>query len=251
MEALRRAIDQGDLQLYIQPQLDQQRRIIGMEALLRWHDPELGPVSPGEFIPMAEESGLIIPLGEWVLEQACHLLDQWRTQPGLDNLTLAVNISPRQFRHPNFVEHALQCVRDTGICAEHLELEITESLLIDDLEDTIARMQQLRSRGIRFSLDDFGTGYASLGYLKRLPLYQLKIDQSFVRDLLTDPNDEAIIRTIIALGRSLDLRVIAEGVETEAQAQRLMELGCHVFQGYWFGRPEPVSAWQEKLRDAG
>jgi diguanylate cyclase (GGDEF)-like protein/PAS domain S-box-containing protein len=245
--ALRRALASDQLQLYVQPQFNSDQRCLGMEALLRWHDAELGQIAPAEFIPVAESSGLIVELGHWVLQRACQILQEWSRIPALAPLTLAVNISALQFRHPDFVRQVLERVNAAGINPQRLELEITESLLIDDLEDTIARMQELRQCGIRFSLDDFGTGYASLSYLKRLPLYQLKIDQSFIRDLLTDPNDEAIVCTIIALGRSLDLNVIAEGVETAAQARRLQTLGCHNFQGYWLGRPAAESEWRARL----
>ncbi|WP_445398919.1 EAL domain-containing protein [Zobellella sp. An-6] len=246
---LRQAMERDELELHLQPQVDAGERITGMEALLRWQHPELGPVSPADFIPLAESSGLIIPLGDWVLSRACRLLDDWSREPALAPLRLAVNISPRQFRHPDFVASLQRLLRDSGVEPARLELEITESLLIDDIEQTIGRMEQLRRLGLRFSLDDFGTGYASLGYLKRLPLSQLKIDQSFVRDLLRDPNDEAIVRTIIALGHSLDLQVIAEGVETAEQASRLQELGCTAFQGYWFGQPDSPRHWRARLSE--
>ncbi|WP_237332756.1 EAL domain-containing protein [Zobellella iuensis] len=246
---LRLALERDELELHLQPQVDAGERITGMEALLRWQHPELGRVSPADFIPLAESSGLIVPLGDWVLAQACRLLAEWRREPALARLGLAVNISPRQFRHPDFVAGLQRLLQDSGAEPARLELEITESLLIDDIEQTIDRMEQLRRLGLRFSLDDFGTGYASLGYLKRLPLSQLKIDQSFVRDLLRDPNDEAIVRTIIALGRSLDLQVIAEGVETAEQASRLQELGCTAFQGYWFGQPERSDHWRARLSE--
>lgn len=246
---LRRALANQGLELYLQPQISHTGETIGMEALLRWRDDDLGQVSPAEFIPVAEASGLIIPLGEWVLEQACALIANWQQRPALAQLTLAVNISPRQFRHPKFVSHIGELLQRTHINPARLELEITENLLIEDMENTLLRLEQLRNWGLVFSLDDFGTGYASLGHLKRLPLYQLKIDQSFVRDLLTDPNDEAIVRTIIALGKSLELRVIAEGVETAEQAERLKALGCLIYQGYFFGRPEPIHHWQQRLEN--
>lgn len=237
----------GGLLLYVQPQMDHRGRCVGMEALLRWNDQIMGWVSPGDFIPIAESSGLIIELGHWVLKQACAILARWQQIPALASVTLAVNISPRQFHHSDFIQQVEQCLEQSRIDPSRLELEITESLLIDNMEQTITRMNHLRAHGIRFSLDDFGTGYASLGYLKRLPLYQLKIDQSFTRDLLSDSNDEAIIRTIIALGHSLDLQVIAEGVETMQQVQRLEELGCLHFQGYFFGKPAPADEWEQKL----
>lgn len=244
---LRGAADRQQLALFLQPQVDAAGRITGMEGLLRWQHPTLGRVSPADFIPLAEHSGLIVPIGHWVLQQACDLLAGWAHHPALAGLGLSVNISARQFRHPGFVEDLGRLLAQSGANPARLELEITESLLIDDIEQTISRMEALGRLGVRFSLDDFGTGYASLGYLKRLPLSQLKIDQSFVRDLLTDPNDEAIVRTIIALGRSLDLQVIAEGVETAEQAERLRTLGCNAFQGYHFGRPEPAAHWRARL----
>ncbi|WP_210401724.1 EAL domain-containing protein [Lacimicrobium sp. SS2-24] len=243
--ALRLALEDDNLQLYLQPQYDADRQVFAMEALLRWQDPELGWVSPGDFIPVAEASGQIVPLGEWVMMQACRILADWDKQNSMKGIRLAVNISARQFYHPHFVEHVRQCISQTGIEPKYLELEITESLLIDDLENTINKMNLLRSMGISFSLDDFGTGYASLAYLKRLPLSSLKIDQTFVAELLSDPNDEAIVSTIVALGNSLELGVIAEGVETQQQAQRLEQLGCKAFQGYYFARPAPVEHWAE------
>lgn len=246
-KALRTAIDKGYLALHLQPQVDQNGIVNGMEALVRWTDPQLGQISPADFIPVAETSGLIVPMGQWIISQAADMLARWQHDPIMSELTLSINISPRQFHHPGFVEDIQLALNGAGINGNRLELEVTESLLIDDFEITAQRMQALRSSGIRFSLDDFGTGYASLGYLKRLPLSQLKIDQSFVRDLLIDQNDEAIVRTIIALGNSLDLRVIAEGVETQLQAERLMEMGCNHFQGYFYGRPEPESHWHKAL----
>lgn len=246
--ALRQALIHGnELQVYVQPQFDSAHHCIGMEALLRWHNTSLGWISPADFIPIAESSGLIVELGHWVLRQACATLARWQHLPYLASLTLAVNISPRQFRHSDFVNQVENCLHEFRIDPSRLELEITESLLIDNVEQTILRMNHLRSHGIRFSLDDFGTGYASLGYLKRLPLYQLKIDQSFVRDLMDDNNDEAIVRTIIALGHSLDLQVIAEGVETAAQLERLQHLGCHHFQGYFFGKPAAIGEWEARI----
>ncbi|GGD01879.1 EAL domain-containing protein [Halopseudomonas salina] len=237
---LRKAIELDQLQLHVQPQVDHTGRILGMEALLRWTHPDEGLIPPGSFIPIAESSGLIISLGEWVLREACTLLDEWAQSPETADRTLAVNISPKQFRHPGFVQTVLTLLDESHFDPRRLELELTESLLVEDVQDTAERMRILGERGVRFSLDDFGTGYASLGYLKRLPLFQLKIDQSFVRDVLTDPNDMAIVSTIVALGNSLDLRVIAEGVETEAQRDRLLQLGCLFYQGYYFGRPAPA-----------
>lgn len=244
--ALRKALAADNLELHLQPQVDAEGRVFSMEALLRWHDLEMGQMAPSDFIPVAESCGLIVPLGEWVLEKSCAMLADWTNDPLMSALTLAVNISPRQFHHSGFVAHILKCLARNQLDGARLELEVTEGLLIDDVEVTVEKMDRLREHGIRFSLDDFGTGYASLGYLKRLPLSQLKIDQSFVRDLLLDPNDEAIVRTILALGSSLDLRVLAEGVETQALAQRLREMGCQYFQGYYFSRPQSLAYWREQ-----
>lgn len=246
--ALRQAIQTQQLQLYLQPQVNAQGDICSMEVLLRWKHPDEGFISPAEFIPLAENSGLILPLGNWVLQQACRQLAEWSHGHPLGHIRLAVNISSRQFRHAQFVETLLQCLHDHGVEAARLELEITESLLIDDLDNTIRRLRELRQHGISVSLDDFGTGYASLSYLKRLPLDQVKIDQSFVRDLLDDPGDEAIVRSIIALGGSMELSVIAEGVETVAQHERLLALGCSLFQGYLFGRPAPAEYWLQQVQ---
>jgi diguanylate cyclase (GGDEF)-like protein/PAS domain S-box-containing protein len=232
----------GQLQLYYQKQVDHQGQLVGAEALVRWRHPRRGLVSPVEFIPMAEETGLILPLGQWVLEAACRQLAQWSRQAETAHLSLAINISARQFRHPDFSSHILRALADTGANPGRLKLEITESLLLDDVEDVIAKMMVLRAHGVGFSLDDFGTGYSSLSYLRRLPLDQLKIDQSFVRDIFTDANDAAIVRAIVALAESLGLNVIAEGVETLAQRDFLASQGCLAYQGYLFGRPAPVEA---------
>jgi diguanylate cyclase (GGDEF)-like protein/PAS domain S-box-containing protein len=238
---LRQAVELNQLQLYVQPQVDQVGRVLGMEALLRWTHPKDGAISPSVFIPIAESSGLIIRLGEWVLREACKLLDTWSQQTDMAHLTLAVNISPIQFHHPDFVTMLNTLLEQSRFNPEKLELELTEGLLIENIELTVDRMRDLGAYGIRFSLDDFGTGYASLSYLKLLPFFQLKIDQSFVRDLLTNADDVAIITTIVALGNSLDLRVIAEGVETKEQQTRLLQLGCLYYQGYYFGRPGPAA----------
>jgi diguanylate cyclase (GGDEF)-like protein/PAS domain S-box-containing protein len=249
--ALRSAIVQDQLSLYLQPQVDKSGQVIGMEALLRWHDSAMGSISPAEFIAIAEDSGIIIQLGQWVLEKACAILADWALDPVKSSWVLAVNISPRQFRHAGFVSHIEDTVRRSGIQASRLELEVTENLLIDNPEQVAARMKQLRLLGVQFSLDDFGTGYASLSYLKLLPIHQLKIDQSFVRDVLINSNDEAIVKTILALGASLELEVIAEGVETKAQVVRLKELGCELFQGYFFGVPSAATDYMSANRDHG
>lgn len=237
---LRLGVMQEQFQLYYQPQADSEGGITGFEALLRWPHPERGMVSPDQFIPLAEEIGLILPIGQWVLETACAQLGKWATKPETSHLTMSINVSAKQFRHPNFVAHVLVVLDHTHIAPEKLKLELTESLLLHDVEDIIVKMTALKARGVSFSLDDFGTGYSSLSYLKRLPLGQLKIDQSFVRDVLTDPNDAAIARTVVALAQSLGLSVIAEGVETSAQRDFLFSHGCLNYQGYLYGRPMPV-----------
>ena len=237
---LRSALAQGELLLYSQAVVNAAGQPTGHEALLRWKHPVRGMVSPAEFIPVAEQTGLILPIGDWVLRAACHRLASWAHHPTTAHWTLAVNLSARQLRQADFVAQVQSVLADTGANPQLLKLELTESLLLHDVEDTILKMDQLARLGIRFSLDDFGTGYSSLSYLKRLPLSVLKIDQSFVRDLLTDPNDAAIARTILQLAESLDLKVVAEGVETEGQMQLLQIMGCQAFQGYLFGRPAPI-----------
>ncbi len=244
---LRAALSQDEFTLHYQPQVDHHGHIVGLEALLRWSQPQRGMVSPGEFIPLAEETGLILPLGRWVLHTACKLLASWRDEPDLAHLTMAVNVSSRQFRHASFVDDVARVLAITGAPSAQLKLELTETLLVEDMETTIATMTALRAYGVRFSLDDFGTGYSSLSYLKRMPLDQLKIDQSFVADLLTDPNDAAIVDTIIALSRSLGLQVIAEGVETADQRERLAQAGCRYYQGYLFSRPLSMEALDRLL----
>ena len=237
---LRQAINEKQFLLHYQAQVVEAGRLIGAEVLLRWHHAQRGMVSPAEFIPLAEETGLILPIGEWVLETTCTQLAQWAAQPEMAHLTLAVNVSAKQLRQPNFVDQVLAILQRTCANPQRLKLELTESMLIDNVQEIIEKMSLLKARGVGFSLDDFGTGYSSLTYLKRLPLDQLKIDQSFVRDLLIDANDAAIAKTIVALAQSLGLNVIAEGVETEAQRDALAVAGCHVYQGYYFSRPLPV-----------
>ncbi|MBK4733988.1 EAL domain-containing protein [Noviherbaspirillum pedocola] len=236
---IREALARGEFLLYYQPQTDSAGNTIGMEALVRWRHPQRGLVSPDYFIRLAEETGLILPLGLWVLESACRQLREWGGQRGGGNWPVSVNVSASQFRHPQFVELVLKVVRDSGIDPRRLKLELTESVLVENPEETIAKMARLREAGVGFSLDDFGTGYSSLSYLKRLPLDQIKIDRSFVRDVLTDPNDAAIARTILALGQILGLQVVAEGVESGAQRDFLESLGCHAYQGYFFSHPMP------------
>jgi EAL domain-containing protein (putative c-di-GMP-specific phosphodiesterase class I) len=234
--------------LHYQPQVVGAGRVTGVEALVRWQHPLRGMVSPAEFIPLAEDSGLILPIGQWVLETACAQLAAWAEQPDMAHLTMAVNVSARQFRHPDFVDQVMTVLDHTHAPPNLLKLELTESMLVDDVEAIIAKMGALKAHCVGFSLDDFGTGYSSLFYLKRLPLDQLKIDQGFVRNIVTDPNDAAIARMVMALAESLGLSVIAEGVELQAQADLLTHLGCHAYQGYLFSRPLPLIALEKFLR---
>lgn len=238
---LRIAIEAQQFELHYQKQLDADGRLKGYEALIRWHHPVRGLVSPMEFIPLAEENGMILEIGLWVMRQACQQLASWRNNPQFNDLTIAVNVSARQFHHEKFVNQVLDSIQQTGANPKRLIIELTESLLAQDTDDIYQKMSQLKAEGVRFSLDDFGTGYSSLSYLKRLPFDQLKIDQGFVRDILDDPNDAAIARAIIALAEALGLNVLAEGVETESQKQALLEMGCLYYQGFLFSRPAPLS----------
>ena len=241
---LREGLKNGEFLLHYQPQLDRAGKVTGGEALIRWQSPGRGMVSPVAFIPIAEETGLILPMGRWVLEQACSQLARWAGDAQLGHLSISVNVSARQLRQPHFVDEVFEVLDGAGAPPGRLKIEITESLLVDDTETTIGTMHKLKARGVCFSLDDFGTGYSSLSYLKRLPLDQLKIDRSFISDVMTDSSDAAITRTIFALGRCLDMNVIAEGVETAAQHRFLMEQGCDAFQGYLFSRPVPAGEFE-------
>ena len=241
---LREALEKNQFMLYYQPQVTGDGRIKGVEALVRWLDPVRGLIAPAEFIPLAEETGLILPLGSWVLETACTQLARWARQSAFAQLTVAVNVSARQFHQSDFVEQVLAALARTGANPYRLKLELTESLLVLNVEEVIAKMSALKGKGVGFSLDDFGTGYSSLSYLKRLPLDQLKIDQGFVKNILIDANDAAIARMVVALAESMGLSVIAEGVETEDQREILAGLGCHDYQGYLFGRPLPLQEFE-------
>lgn len=245
---LRQAIDEQQFHLCFQVQIDESGRPTGSEALLRWEHPTRGTIPPASFIPLAEETGLIVPIGQWVMATACRQLAAWSKKPATAGLTLAVNVSARQFRQAKFTDQLRDILRQTGAPATRLKLELTESMLQEDTDAIIGRMAELKQLGIRFSLDDFGTGYSSLANLKRLPLNQLKIDQSFVRDVLTDPDDAAIAETIVALGKGLGLEVIAEGVETDAQWRLLANVGCRNYQGYLFGRPLPLVEFEQFLQ---
>ena len=247
--ALRLALSNNELKLYYQPQIDLHGKVIGAEALLRWQRPAIGMVSPQHFIPLAEESGLILPIGNWVMQTACAQLKAWEAAENTRNLQLAINVSARQFHQIDFVTRVAECLATSGIDPTRLKLELTESVVLNNVEEVIQRMQQIKALGISFSLDDFGTGYSSLSYLKRLPLDQIKIDQSFVRDLAIDPSDAAIVRAILAMSQTLGLDVIAEGVETPAQRDFLHANGCQAFQGYLFGRPTPIEEWEARYLD--
>jgi diguanylate cyclase (GGDEF)-like protein/PAS domain S-box-containing protein len=244
---LHMAIINHEFQLHAQPQIDSFGRCVGVEMLLRWYNPNRGMVSPAEFIPLAEDNGQIVSIGRWVLEEACRLQRAWQGDPATNTLFIAVNVSAKQLRNPDFVGLVHHLIQRTGANPSRLKLEITESVLLDDVNDVIIRLEALKKIGVSLSLDDFGTGYSSLTYLKRLPLDQVKIDQSFVRDILIDPNDAAICRAIIVLGENLGLSVIAEGVETAEQWQLLISQGCYQAQGYYFARPMPANKVLEWL----
>jgi diguanylate cyclase (GGDEF)-like protein/PAS domain S-box-containing protein len=242
--ALRHAVENQELQLYYQIQVDENYTPIGAEVLLRWQHPTIGMVSPAQFIPLAEETGLIVPIGLWVLETSCAQLKLWENNSRVSSLVLAVNVSVRQFREPNFVAEVRRIIEINKIDPSRLKLEITESMIVDNVDATISTMQELKGLGIKFSMDDFGTGYSSLSSIKRLPLDQLKIDQSFVRDIQTDAHDKVIVRTIIAMAESMHLNIIAEGVETEVQRNLLALKGCSNYQGYLFGKPVPIEQFE-------
>lgn len=243
---LRQALPKNELVLYYQPQIDHRYQLLGAEVLLRWQHPQRGLVPPDEFIPLAEESGLILPIGLWVLHNTCVQLKKWEENPLTRHLTLAINVSSRQFGQPDFVEQVCKVLEDTGAKATLLKLEITESLVIKDIADSIKKMEALKLLGIRFSIDDFGTGYSSLSYLRRLPISELKIDRSFVQEIDTDPNDAIIAQTIIGMANNLGINVIAEGVETEAQRVRLESYECTSYQGYLFGKPAGLADFEKQ-----
>lgn len=245
---LRDAILLKQLTLYYQPQVDNEAHVIGTEALVRWLHPNHGLISPAEFIPIAESTGMILPLGRLVLRMACEQLVKWAAHPATAELSVAVNVSARQFREADFADQVMLIVHETGANPKLLKLELTESLLADNLDQIIQTMTALRSQGIRFALDDFGTGYSSLSYLKNLPLDQLKIDQTFISDVLDGANNATIAKVVISLAETLGLDVIAEGVETESQRQFLLDNGCRHFQGYLFSRPFTVDAFEELFK---
>jgi diguanylate cyclase (GGDEF)-like protein/PAS domain S-box-containing protein len=244
---LHKSWERNEFVLHYQPQVDGDT-VMGAEALVRWQHPRRGLLSPAEFIPHAEETGLILPLGSWVLETACAQLAAWANEPAMAQLNLAVNVSSRQFCQPDFVEQVLSILGHTGADPQKLKLELTESLLLKNMDETVVKIAALKAKGVGFALDDFGTGYSSLYYLKRLPLDWVKIDQFFVRDVLTNPNDATIVRAIILLARSMGLEVIAEGVETKAQKFFLAQHGCNAFQGYLFSPPLASDEFGEFIR---
>ena len=242
---LRHALGRGQLRLYYQIQVNNERRAIGAEALLRWVHPERGLILPEQFIPLAEKTGLIVPIGLWVLQTACAQLRDWSGNPATSSLQLALNASALELRQPDFVEQVRRAITTNDINPALLKIELTESLLVDNLSDTVAKMNALKALGISFSMDDFGTAYSSLAYLKQLPLDQLKIDQSFIRDLGDNPSNAALAQAIILMGRTFGLDVIAEGVEVEAQLEFLNLHGCHAYQGYLFSRPLPLEEFEK------
>lgn len=246
---MRLAIARGEFELYYQAIVDRHHMIAGLEGLVRWHHPRRGVIAPEAFIARAEKSALIIGLGDLVLQQACRQLAHWAHDSATAHLTLAVNVSAMQFRERSFVPRLLKLLEYSGANPHRLKLELTESVLLVDAKDTIERMTTLKSQGVRFSLDDFGTGYSSLSYLPWLPLDELKIDQSFVRDVLVNPRVAGVVQAIVRLAESVGLRVVAEGVENVQQLEHLREIGCHGFQGYYFSRPLPLAELPTMLRN--
>jgi len=239
---MREALVQRQFTLHYQPQVDRNGRMLGAEALIRWQHLERGLVQPGEFIRLAEDTHLIVPIGRWVLDEACRQLAAWQNEAATARLSLAVNVSPLQFRDPGFISGVAAALENSGAPARQLKLEITESLFLADIANTIERLTTLkRELGVSLSLDDFGTGYSSLNYLKRLPIDQVKIDRSFVSDVHCNPSDAAIAAAVIALGQTFGLEVVAEGVETTEQRDALIALGYDRFQGYLYGRPVPIA----------
>jgi EAL domain-containing protein (putative c-di-GMP-specific phosphodiesterase class I) len=244
---LREALRKQEFKLYYQMQVDHNGHIMGAEVLLRWVHPERGLISPMQFIPLAEETGLILPIGRWVLESACHQIKTWEADRHTCDLQLAVNVSGRQFRQADFVAQVSEIIGRTNINPLLLKLELTESIVLDNVPDTIAKMQALRQIGVSFAMDDFGTGYSSLSYLTQLPLNQLKIDQSFVRHIGSKSSDATIIQTIIGMANNLCMEVIAEGVETQEQRDFLEANGCMLYQGYLFSMPVPIEEFDTLL----
>jgi PAS domain S-box/diguanylate cyclase (GGDEF) domain len=248
---LRHALNEAQFELYLQPQVNSGGCLIGAEALIRWNHPQKGMISPADFIPLAEKSGLIVGIGDWVQEEACRLLAGWKTHPTLAKATLSINVSEQQLRHRDFVAKTLNSLNVCGIEPAQLKLEITESAVMLNLDECADKLCQLKQHGLEFSMDDFGTGYSSLSNIRALPLDQLKIDQSFVRNLLEDKSNQTLTQTIITMSEALGLEIIAEGVETENQKLALEEMGCHLFQGYYFGKPLAYADFMAYVETAG
>ncbi|MFZ2407794.1 MAG: EAL domain-containing protein, partial [Methylobacter sp.] len=248
--ALRHAINNDQLRLFYQPQVDDHERMIGVEALIRWHHPELGLILPVQFIPLAEETGIILVIGRWVLETACAQLKAWRNLPSTRNLSIAVNVSGKQFYQPGFVDEVREIMEQYAIEPSQLKLELTESMVLKEMDVAVAKMLELKSIGVLLSMDDFGTGYSSLSYLKNLPFDQIKIDKSFVEGIKENSNDSYIISSVFALGKFMGINVVAEGVEDVEQDELLKSMGCTVFQGYLFGKPVPVEELESWLQTA-
>jgi EAL domain-containing protein (putative c-di-GMP-specific phosphodiesterase class I) len=246
---IRQAVEKQQFVLHYQPQVNALGQVTGAEALLRWQHPVRGEILPRDFIPIAEETGQIVAMGDWVLQTVCRQLQSWSGNPLLDGLTVSANVSTHQFCEPDFADKLLRLLDATGADPKRLKLELTESVMVDNLDDIAQKMQRLKKIGVSFSLDDFGTGYSSLAYLKKLPIDELKIDRSFVRDILTNSNDAAIARTIVTLSHSLGLEVIAEGVETEQQRDMLAWYNCFSYQGYLFSRPLPLLEFEQYVAD--
>ncbi|MDH5641809.1 MAG: EAL domain-containing protein, partial [Nitrospira sp.] len=248
---IRHALQRNEFTLYYQPQVDLHRReITGLEALIRWHHPDLGLLYPNQFLPLAEDTGFITAIGDWVLHKACWQAAQWQ-RAGLPAIRMAVNLSPLQFKQPTLVDSVAAALKNSGLDPDNLELEITENFLVDNVDNAIVTLRKLHELGVQLAIDDFGTGYSSLSYLKKFPLNSLKIDRSFVRDISTDEGDAAIAEAIIALGQTLQLRVMAEGVETEEQLYFLRSRGCDQAQGFLIGEPLPPEKVPDWCLDTG
>ncbi|HSW51547.1 MAG TPA: bifunctional diguanylate cyclase/phosphodiesterase, partial [Bryobacteraceae bacterium] len=248
--ALRRALDGGEFELYYQPEVKAGGGVVGLEALLVWNHPKLGPTPPQRFIPVAEESGMIVSIGSWVLSQACRQNAAWQ-RAGTANVKVAVNVSATQFARPDFVETVAQALAESGLSPSLLELELTESMVMRDLDESARQMDRLRALGVGISIDDFGTGYSSLSYLWRLPIDTLKIDRSFLKEIDRDADTIPLVRAIVALAHGLGLRVVAEGIETRQQLEALRDAGCDIFQGFFLGEPAPPNAVERLLAEAG
>ena len=246
---LRLALPQQQLRLYCQKQVDRDGRLVGAEVLVRWQHPAQGLISPAEFIPIAEETGMILPIGTWVLKSACAQLKAWERDARTSRLFLSINVSARQFYQPDFVEQVHQIIRENAVNPALLKFELTESLVLGNIEDSIVKMKELEKIGVRFSMDDFGTGYSSLAYLTQLPLRQVKIDQRFVQNMFKKPSDAVIVQAIIGMAGNLGMEVVAEGVETQVQYDFLKQHGCGVFQGNLFGKPVPVEEFTERSEE--